>query len=140
VIPSERNAHGARRPSNRELYNKLVEASSLIRSGRWIPQDLRKLNANFVEIEETFKIDATSVEDQKNLLLSALGEVRVEHYAGSHPPTKSYEPAAQHQEMFPFKWQSEFFVKTEMYLKFCLIGDDKNRAVCVFSLHPHRSI
>ena len=40
--------------------------------------------------------------------------------------------------MFAFRWQSDFFMKTEMYLKFCLVGDDSNKQVCIFSIHEHK--
>jgi len=138
VIPSRIISHGPERPSQRELYKKLAEASSLIRAGKWFPANYDKLKPNFDDLERTFRIETTLVEDQTKVLVTALEEIRTEHYAGSRPPQKSYEPAAKGKDMFAFRWQSDFFTKTEMYLKFCLVGDDRNRQVCIFSIHEHK--
>lgn len=74
-------------------------------------------------------------EDHKRLLLAALGEITAGDYAGSRPPTKSYEPATRDIEMFAFCWQSAYF-SVQMYFKFCLAGADKGRKPFIFSIHP----
>lgn len=126
------------RPSRGELYKKLAEAAALIKDGKWFPANPAKLQANWQELEDTFGIETALTEDRTSVLTEALREIEVEDYAGKHPPQRSYEASAHGGEMFAFQWESGLLRKSEMYFKFCFTGADKNRKVCVFSIHPQR--
>ena len=138
MIPSKRTGQVSERPSKRELYKKLTEASLLIKSGKWFPADAGKLQANWDELESKFGLDTSLLEDRTQILTAVLREIEIEDYAGRRPPQKSYEPAANGGEMFAFHWESDFFQKSEIYFKFCLTGTDSGRRVCVLSIHPQR--
>jgi hypothetical protein len=138
VIPSKRTGQVSTRPSKGELYKKLTEASLLIKDGKWFPANAVKLQANWDELETTFGVETTLLEDRTDILTQALREIEVEDYAGARPPQQSYEASAHGGEMFAFQWESGFLQKSEMYFKFCLTGADNGRRVCVFSIHPKR--
>lgn len=71
---------------------------------------------------------------------AALQEITAENYAGHRPPEKSYEPATTGEDLFAFRWMSDFF-KNIMYFKFCLlkgIDEQQETELFVFSLHVDR--
>ncbi|MBZ5591264.1 MAG: hypothetical protein LAP39_03445 [Acidobacteriia bacterium] len=107
-------------------------------AGKWLPADAKKLKANFDELEAVFGMETTLAEDQQAILLAPFGEVTPEHYAGTRPPARSYEPAIYHEELFAFRWSSLFFSNHEMYFKFCLSGADEGRRAFICSIHEHR--
>lgn len=142
MIPSKTERRGPpERPRQRELWKKLTEAKSLVKSGRWIPANPQKLQANFDELADTFGIETTLTEDQTTILLSALDEIRADHYCGGRPPDASYEIVVKGHDMWEFRWISKFFGDKEMYLKFCFTkGDENSRKLAMLSIHPNRSL
>lgn len=89
------------RPSHKELANKLRTAAALAIDGRWAPADPAKLMANFCEL------DLFLADEQRAALTAALSEVKPEHYRGSRPPQRSYEPLRRGAEMFAFAWEAQ---------------------------------
>jgi hypothetical protein len=137
VIPSKRPVSTVlARPSTKELWGKLTEAKHLVQNEKWAPAMPEKLQACFDELEE-LGIETALPEDQKAIFMMALSEIRADHYAGSRPPMRSYEPATSNLEMFAFRWESIHF-NCCMYFKFSLGGADKGRRVWMFSIHPNR--
>jgi len=119
---------------------KIAEARRLVPLGRWSPASPAKLKANFDELEQEFGLETTLPEDQTEILLKALSEIKPEHYVGKHPPERSYEPLAQDLELWAFKCPSPHFGNQQMYLKFCFSkGDDTSRQLFFFSIHQHRT-
>jgi hypothetical protein len=138
VIPSRRPIQAAlERPSPKELWGKIAEAKVLIQKGKWAPSSPAKLKADFDELESVLGVETALLEDQTAILVKALEELQAQHYAGSRPPTPSYEEASRNLDMFPFRWKSAH-LNCEMYFKFCLGGADKGRRAWVLSIHPHR--
>jgi len=136
VIPSNRSPQ--ERPSHKELAKKIRECRRLVDSDRWLPANLAKLRADFDELEAVLGLETTLQEDQKRILLAAIGEITPAHYAGLRPPQRSYEPAIRDRELLAFRWTSTFFAGHEMYFKFCLKGADKDQRAYICSVHEHR--
>lgn len=105
----------------------------------WRPAEPAKLLANFQELEERFGKETALADDQTEILLGILAEIKPEHYRGRRPPPKSYEPTTLGTELFAFRWTSSFFGSAEMYFKFGLQGDGTGRRAYIFSIHPHRT-
>lgn len=99
------------RPCHKELTGKLRQARELIETGKWAPVEPVKTTPDFC------KLDLFTLEEQDKALLAAIGEIVPEHYSGTRPPQRSYEPKIAKREMFAFTWESGHF-KREMYFKF----------------------
>ncbi|HMF76404.1 MAG TPA: hypothetical protein VK604_12140 [Bryobacteraceae bacterium] len=112
------------RPAHKELTGKIRSARTILLSHGYKAAETSKLAENFREL------DLFSLEEQMEALGAALREISPEDYAGSHPPSKSYERLTRERELFAFSWNSEHF-KKKMYFKFCLV----NTTLFVFSLH-----
>jgi hypothetical protein len=104
----------------------------------WLPADPGKLKANFDEIEKLFGIDTALQEDQNEILLGILCEIRPEHYVGGRPPQQAYEVAILGKELFAFQWASSCCNGRQMYFKFCIKGTEEGRRIYVCSIHPSR--
>ena len=137
MIPSKYSTRWA--PTHRELSKKIREALSLVKNGRWSPGQPVKLKADFDELEKEFDIEMALLEDQEKILLAVLNEIKPEHYAGTHPPTKAYETTVKGRDLFAFAWKSPFFDGQEMYFKFCMNGTDDRKRVFILSIHPSRN-
>jgi hypothetical protein len=104
------------RPSNREKYNKVSEAISAIECG-----NCARLLTKHISMDD----EAMGVDDEDEfwaVLAQLLKEVitagPVKHYAGGHPPQRSYEAELKDKELWAYAWDSEILGK-RMYVKFC---------------------
>ncbi len=136
MIPSNRRR--TERPAHQELSKKLRECVHCVKNGKWFPADPQKLKANFDELEDVFGIETALQEDQSGIMLAILGEITAEQYAGTRPPTRSYEQAIHGKALFAFSWTSSYFNNREMYFKFCLMGAGNDQMVFICSIHPSR--
>jgi len=106
---------------------------------RWLPADPAKLKANWDELEDVCGIESTALEEeQTEILVAALKEIKPEHYAGKHPPERSYEQGTRDTELFPFRWKSNFFGRRTMYFKFSIETRDRKPRAFIYSIHPNR--
>ena len=88
---------------------------------------------------QQFGIDVESADDQKNILMTALGEVKPWHYCGDNPPEPAKELNVAGLDLFVFRWQSEspLFKRSVMYLKFSIEGKGEKGPAYIHSVHPN---
>ena len=118
------------RPSNREKYNKVSEAIAAIECGACF-----RLLTKHISMDD----EAMGVDDEDGfwtMLVELLKEVLtvdpVKHYAGRHPPQRSYEAKLKDKELWAYAWDSEILGK-RMYVKFCITKG------CYFHVDCHES-
>jgi len=134
--------HGA--PSDKKLWGHIFEARALIGEEKWRAADLESLNANWEDLEAIFgddpTIDATTPEGRLQILKAVASEIAAKDYAGPgrQPPERSTKSGTLGKELMPFCWRSAFFGNELMYFKFCFSGTDKDRRVCIHSLHKSK--
>ena len=116
-----------RRPSHAETLGKIARARQKVAARDWLAADIGKLLPEFHDLERW------TLEEQTEALGAALDEVDPGHYAGSHPPQKSYERACKGAELFAFAWESAHFGR-RMYLKICFVKD----TLYLVSFHPEK--
>ena len=105
----------------------------------WLPADPAKLKANWDELEDSCGIESTVLEDeQTEILVAVLSEIKPEHYAGKRPPERSYEQGTGGIELFPFRWESNFFGRRPIYFKFAIATRDRKTRAFIYSIHPNR--
>lgn len=112
------------RPSRREIDKRIVDAKRALSGDKcYFTNPVKNLNElNKLEIGDSSEVWV--------LLIELVEEIEIEHYAGSHPPMKSYEPTINGCELYAFMWKSKKMGK-EMYLKFSV----KNECFYLVSLH-----
>jgi hypothetical protein len=115
------------RPSNKELFNKIRDATEVVKSDSIAIIDPAALAADAIELGYRIK-------NLKTILLVVLDEIDIDNYAGSRPPQKSYKPEIKGLELFAFRWKSKNFGRI-VYFKFCI----NHATFYLVSLHPDRS-
>ncbi|MFN4173654.1 MAG: hypothetical protein ACK4HV_00925 [Parachlamydiaceae bacterium] len=117
-----------KRPSDRELTNRLNEAKKFldIQSGLFANPSKAVGELNDLDIEDTNNV--------WRLIRELLEEISPRDYKGTRPPQKSYEKTIEGHELLAFSWSSSKYGK-QMYIKFVL----KNERYYYVSLHPCRS-
>jgi hypothetical protein len=115
-----------RRPSNKELFNKIRDGKEAVEQGKIQIVDPAVIAGDAVVL-------GYQVKNLGNVLFNLLGELRIEHYVGAHPPRKSYVPLINDCELFEFKWTSGR-LGCDVYLKYCLKGN----IFYLVSLHEDR--
>lgn len=115
-----------KRPSYKELNNKIQEAKKAVLESRIYILDPEIIAADALEI-------GYLVEDISNVLSSILNEITPSTYAGQRPPQRSYEDKIKGCELFAFKSESTQ-LGCEIYLKFTL----KEGLMWLVSFHQHR--
>jgi hypothetical protein len=115
------------RPTEKELYNKLKGALSLlnVREGLFVDPGKAVGELNALGIGDSMEVWP--------LIRELLLEITPSNYTGGRPPHKSYEKAIEGKELFAFSWDSSRLGK-KMYLKYA-IKDDRFYYV---SLHDNR--
>ena len=85
-----------KRPSHKELYNKLREARMAVSKGliSLLNQDI--IAADAIELEYSIETELIPI------LEELLDYTTPGHYAGSRPPQKSYEREIEGLDLFPF--------------------------------------
>jgi len=116
-----------KRPSHKELYNKIRGAKEAVSSG------LVNIINQEVIVCDALELDYLIVSDLLNVLSSLLDEISPENYVGKKPPEKSYEQDIQDMDLFAFRVDSSWF-KCKVYLKFALYDGE----LWLVSLHQHR--
>lgn len=81
------------------------------------------------------KLNILDNEELWQLISKLIDEIRLDHYAGGHPPQKSYEPLISECELWAFTWSS-FVLRKQMYLKFAL----KEGTFYYVSLHESKFV
>ena len=117
------------RPSNKELFGKLRDAKAAVRNGNvfLLDQD--------VIAEDAIELGYDIGDELLDVLADFLERTSLNHYAGSHPPQKSYKGEIEGLELFPFVVESPRF-KCRVYFKFSLNGG----SLWLVSLHHDRPI
>jgi len=118
-----------KRPSHKELYNKLREARRAVSKGliSLLHQDI--IAADAIELEYSIETELIPV------LKELLDDTTPVDYAGSRPPQKSYERKIEGLELFSFVADCRRF-KCRIYYKFALAEG----RVWLVSLHQDRPI
>jgi len=97
-----------RRPSDRELFNRLKEAK----------ESLKQRNGLFANLSKTVgELNSLNMGDSNNvwpLIKELLEEISPKDYRGTRPPQKSYEKSIAGYELLAFSWWSFKFEK-QMY-------------------------
>ena len=116
-----------KRPSHKELYNKIRGAKEAVSSGL--------VNIINQEVIACASLDSVYLleSDLLNVLSSFLGEISPDNYVGKKPPEKSYEHKIQNMDLFAFRMDSSWF-KCKVYLKFALYDGE----LWLVSLHQYR--
>lgn len=115
-----------RRPSNKELFNKIKDGKECVEQGKIKIVDPAVIAGDAIEL-------GYQVKNLESVLSELLEEIKITHYAGAHPPRKSYVPIIKDCELFAFKWTSGR-LGCEVYIKYCLKGG----IFYLVSLHEHR--
>ena len=113
-----------RRPSTRELGEKLNEAQTVLSTTAGLFADPTKAVGELNDLE---------LADVWPLIRKILCEIAPCDYVGAHPPVKSYEKKIEGLDLFAFAWMSRI-LKKKMYLKFVL----KKQKFYLVSIHKDR--
>jgi len=117
------------RPSNKELFGKLRDAKAAVRNG-----DVFLIDQDVIA-EDAIELGYDIGDELLDVLADLLEGTSLNHYAGSHPPQKSYKGEIEGLELFPFVVQSPRF-KCRVYFKLALSGG----SLWLVSLHHDRPI
>ena len=115
-----------RRPSNKEIFNKIKKGKESVEQGQIQPIDPDVIAEDAVKL-------GYQVEKLHSVLSELLEEIKIEHYVGAHPPRKSYKPLIKDCELFEFTWASKR-LGCDVYLKYCI----KAGIFYLASLHEDR--
>ena len=117
------------RPSNKELFGKLRDARAAVRN-----KDVFLINQDVIA-EDAMELGYDVGSELLEVLSELLEGTSPSHYAGSHPPQKSYKGEIEGLELFSFALESTRF-KCRVYFKFALSGG----SFWLVSLHQDRPI
>lgn len=118
-----------KRPSNKELFGKLRDAKAAVRD-----RDVFLIDQDVIA-EDAMELGYNIGDELLDVLADLLERTSLNHYAGSHPPQKSYKGEIEGLELFPFVVESPRF-KCRVYFKFALSGG----SLWLVSLHHDRPI
>ncbi|MBU1054329.1 MAG: hypothetical protein KKC46_10945 [Proteobacteria bacterium] len=114
------------RPSKREIHLKIKRAKAIVEQ-----VDILIIEPDVIA-EDAIEL-GYRIESLESILMQILDELEIQHYAGDHPPQRSYEREIINSELFAFKWKSKR-LGCKVYLKFCI----KNDKFYLVSLHKDR--
>lgn len=118
-----------KRPSNKELFGKLRDAKAAVRD-----RDVFLIDQDVIA-EDAMELGYNIGDELLDVLADLLERTSLNHYAGSHPPQKSYKGEIEGLGLFPFVVESPRF-KCRVYFKFALSGG----SLWLVSLHHDRPI
>jgi hypothetical protein len=118
-----------KRPSHKELYNKIREARKAVASESVLLLEQDAIAQDAIDLEYDIGDDLFDV------LSELLDETSSKHYAGTRPPQRSYERKIEGLELFAFVVESSRF-KCRIYYKFALAEG----AFWLLSLHQDRPL
>jgi len=104
------------RPSHKELNGKLQKALQLVRANRILVIEPHVIVADSLALGYSIR------DELQVVLLDLLNSSGPDHYAGNHPPEKSYETRIRDMERWAFALTSPRF-KAPVYFKFSLDVD-----------------
>jgi len=115
-----------KRPSHKELNNKILQARNAISKGLVSILDPIVIAADAIALGYLIK-------EINKVLLELLDELMPDYYAGRYPPQKSYEQDIKASDLFAFRWTSQKF-GCDTYFKFAFAQG----RLWIVSLHEHR--
>jgi hypothetical protein len=115
-----------RRPSGRELFNKIAQAKEAVLNDKIRIIDPATIAADAIELDYQFN-------ELKEILFNIFEEIEPKYYVGSRPPQKSYKSDISGLELFAFRWVS-ISLGCEAYIKFSIMQG----CIYLVSLHQHR--
>lgn len=116
-----------KRPSPKELYNKLKDARNAAANG-----NMALLNQSVVACD-AIDLDYAISDELLTLVPEFFGELSPRDYVGLYPPQRSYEAEIKGLELFAFKARSTIFGNV-IYIKFAL----DEGFLWLISFHHHR--
>ncbi len=118
-----------KRPSHKELFNKIREAKKAVASGSVLLLEQGAIAQDAMDLEYDIGDELLDV------LVGLLNETTPVNYAGTRPPQRSYEREIEGLELFAFAVESSRF-KCRVYYKFALAEG----TLWLLSLHQDRPI
>ena len=115
-----------KRPSPKELYNKILQAKEAITKGSLFLVDPHVKAADALSL-------GYLIDEIGEVLIEMLNEIKSDYYVGTYPPQRSYESQIKDSELFAFRWVSGKF-GCETYFKFTI----RQGNLWIVSLHEHR--
>lgn len=98
-----------KRPSDRELFNRINEAKESLKNRKGLFANLSKAAG------ELNDLDIGNADDIWQLIKELLEEISPKNYRGTRPPQKSYEKAIVGVELLAFSWWSPKFTNRDVY-------------------------
>ncbi len=117
-----------KRPSPKELFNKLKDARNAAANG-----DMALLNQSVLACD-AIDLDYAISDELVTLVPQCLDEISPVHYVGLYPPQRSYETEIKGLELFAFKAHSTI-LDNAIYIKFAL----DEGFLWLISFHHHRA-
>jgi hypothetical protein len=117
------------RPSNRELFGKVRDAKAAVSN-----EDVLLIDPDVIA-EDAIELGYDIGSELLEVLTELLEGMSPSHYAGSHPPQRSYERKIEGLALFPFVVESPRF-KCRVYFKFAL----SRGSLWLVSLHEDRPV
>ena len=118
-----------KRPSHKELYNKIREARKAVASESVLLLEQDAIAQDAIDLEYDIGDDLFDV------ISELLDETSPKHYAGTRPPQRSYKRKIEGLELFAFAVESSRF-NCRVYYKFALYEG----AFWILSLHQDRPL
>ncbi len=116
-----------KRPSPKELFNKLKDARNAAANG-----NMALLNQSVLACD-AIDLDYAISDELLTLVPQCLDDFSPAHYVGLYPPQRSYETEIKGLELFAFKAHSTIFDNV-IYIKFAL----DEGFLWLISFHYHR--
>ena len=116
-----------RRPSNKELFNKILEAKRAVSQGQVLILEQETIAQDALELEYVIETELLTI------LQELVEETNPQNYAGARPPQRSYERKIEGLELFAYVVESSHF-KCRIYYKFALAEG----VLWLVSLHQDR--
>ena len=117
-----------KRPSHKEITNKISQAKIAVENGNILYINQSSLVTDALELGYLFSTEI------KEILINLLKKSNPENYAGLKPPQKSYEQKIYGSELYAFRVKCDILNEI-IYFKFVLA----NNHIYIISLHKHRA-
>ncbi len=114
------------RPSHKEINRKIKQAREAVSKNQFSILNPVIIAADAIELG----VDLQSI---SFILIDSLKEITPNHYAGQHPPQRSYEHDIEGYDLLAFRWLSKT-LGCRVYLKFTI----KGKRMWLVSFHEDR--
>jgi hypothetical protein len=118
-----------KRPSNKEIINRIREAREVVAKGRIAILNQEAIASDALELGYLVK------EELESVLSELMDLISPGHYVGTRPPQRSYERTIKDLELFAFEAISPRF-KCPIYFKFASTAG----VLWLVSLHKSRGL